>query len=99
MLLTVTEFAEAARLSRDTVYRYIKRGDIVPVRLTHRGAIRIDDTYLQPQELHPIEKRLPPTPIEKQPVSLMDFKNGKEFKAFIRNALKQQEADKKNQRK
>lgn len=51
--LTVGEFARAARISESTVWRLIRRGDLIPVRLGERvlftgtDLVNLADRYRQ----------------------------------------------------
>jgi excisionase family DNA binding protein len=47
LLLTVPEVAAQLRVSRDTVYRKIQRGELPAVRLGPTGTLRIDQTELE----------------------------------------------------
>lgn len=52
-LITVAEVASLMRVSRMTVYRLIKRGDLVAVRVGRNYRVRAEDleVYLQAQDV------------------------------------------------
>ena len=88
MPLTVAQFAARMGLSRQTVYDYIKRGDIVPVRFRDGGAIRIPDKYLEPQQSANRE-----APIVHQPTfNALNYAPG-QLRQLTKAYLQNQEAD------